>query len=116
MITLFLTVYPSYSPEWVVWITLVVGLGIGAGIGYAASKWARIGVLFLGLITGAGLGAFIYGVGFYGLSDDHPFLVLWLTMAGTGFIVAIVSMIFFDYAVIIYSAIIGGYILMRVTF
>lgn len=107
--------YPSYSPEWTVWVTLVAALAIGAGVGYAGSRWARVGVLFLGGIVGAGIGAFIYGVGFYGLSDDHPYMVMWLTMAGVAILVALVSMIFFDYAVIIYSAIIGGYIFMRVS-
>lgn len=35
MIILFLCVYPANSPYWVVWLSLFVTLGIGAGIGYA---------------------------------------------------------------------------------
>lgn len=36
MIVLFLFVYPSNSPFWLVWITLFVSLGIGLGTGYMA--------------------------------------------------------------------------------
>jgi hypothetical protein len=36
MISLFAAAYPAYSPEWVVWLTMVVGMGMGSGIGFAA--------------------------------------------------------------------------------
>lgn len=36
MIMLFTKVYPTNSPPWVVWLTLIVSLGMGAGTGYAA--------------------------------------------------------------------------------
>ena len=36
MIIMFAAVYPNNSPMWVVWLTLMVSIGMGAGIGYAA--------------------------------------------------------------------------------
>ena len=36
MIIMFAMVYPSNSPMWVVWLTLMVGAGMGCGVGYAA--------------------------------------------------------------------------------
>ena len=36
MIIMFAAVYPNNSPMWVVWLTLMVSTGMGAGIGYAA--------------------------------------------------------------------------------
>jgi hypothetical protein len=36
MIMMFSSVYPNNAPMWVVWLTLIVSVGIGAGIGFAA--------------------------------------------------------------------------------
>ena len=36
LILMFSNVYPVNSPIWVVWLTLMVSLGMGAGIGFAA--------------------------------------------------------------------------------
>jgi|LauGreDrversion4_2_1035121.scaffolds.fasta_scaffold328228_1 hypothetical protein len=36
LIILFTRVYPNITPMYVVWLTLIVSIGIGAGIGYAA--------------------------------------------------------------------------------
>ena len=52
MILMFSQVYPNNSPMWVVWLTLMVSVGMGAGIGFAAQKWARIGVLIIGVWIG----------------------------------------------------------------
>jgi lipopolysaccharide export LptBFGC system permease protein LptF len=35
LVLMFGQVYPTNSPIWVVWLTLIVSLGMGAGIGYA---------------------------------------------------------------------------------
>ena len=35
LIIMFAEVYPHNSPMWVVWLTLMVSLGLGSGIGYA---------------------------------------------------------------------------------
>ena len=115
LITLFGTVYPSYSPEWVMWINLIVVFSVGAGLGYAAMRWPFFGVLVLATILGCGLGAFIYSLGFYDFSSDHehPNVVLWCTMATTGVITAFLFLIFFDYTVIIFSAVAGSYIFIR---
>ena len=36
LIILFSRVYPNIIPMYVVWLSLIVSIGIGAGIGYAA--------------------------------------------------------------------------------
>lgn len=114
MIALFATVYPSYSPEWVAWITLVAGLGIGAGLGWGAQRWPFFGVFVLGTIVGCSIGAFIFSIGFASFASDHPNVVLWCTMATMGALVSVAALIFFDYAVILFSATMGAYILIRV--
>ena len=100
---------------WVVWLTLMVSVGMGAGIGYAAQKWARVGVLFIGTWIGGILGALMYSLLFNVFSRNNPVLGLWLSVALTGVIVAALSMIYFDHAVIIGSAIAGSYAFVRVS-
>jgi len=36
MLIIYVDVYPTYSPMWLVWMTLICSFGFGAGIGYAA--------------------------------------------------------------------------------
>lgn len=115
MIILFVGVYPSNSPFWVVWLTLFVTLGIGSGIGYATSRWARLGVLFIGAWIGGLIGGLLYSLVFYLFAEDNPLLAVWLTIALSSVVVAVLSMIFFDKAVILGSAIGGAYNFIRVT-
>lgn len=96
MIILFVGVYPANSPYWVVWLSLFVTLGIGAGVGYGTQRWARIGVLLLGAWIGGIFGGLLYSLVFYVFSEDNPMLALWLTIAFCSVIVAVLSMIFFD--------------------
>lgn len=115
MIIMFAAVYPKDSPLWVVWLTLVISLGFGSGIGYAAAKWARVGVLFIGAWMGGLIGGLLYTLVFYLFSQSNPLLGVWLSIAIPSLIIAIASMIYFDQAVIIGSAIGGAYVLARVS-
>jgi hypothetical protein len=36
MMVMFAIVYPSYCPMWVLWLTLMVSVGLGSGVGFAA--------------------------------------------------------------------------------
>jgi hypothetical protein len=36
MLVMFAIVYPSYCPMWVLWLTLMVSVGLGSGVGFAA--------------------------------------------------------------------------------
>jgi hypothetical protein len=115
MIILFAAVYPKNSPFWVVWLTMFVALGMGSGIGYAAQRWVRIGVLFLGAWIGGLLGGLLYGSVFFIFADENPILVIWLSISFCAIIVAVLSMIYFDHAVIIGSALGGAYVFTRVS-
>lgn len=115
MIIMFAAVYPKDSPLWVVWLTLFISLGFGSGIGYAAAKWARVGVLFVGAWIGGLLGGLLYTLVFYIFSQNNPLLGVWLSIAIPSLIIAIASMIYFDQAIIIGSAIGGAYVFARVS-
>lgn len=70
----------------------------------------------MGSVIGAFIGILLYNSTFYVMeTETNSVLVLWLTIAFASVIVAILSMIFFDYAVIVGSAIGGSYILVRVS-
>ena len=101
---------------WVVWLTLMVAMGMGAGIGFAACKWSRIGVLIIGCWIGGLLGSVLYTLFFHMFSKDNPLLVLWLLIAFCSVVIAILSMIFFDHAVIIGSSLGGSYMFVRVSY
>jgi len=114
MIVMFAAVYPNNSPMWVVWLTLMVSAGMGAGIGYAAQKWARIGVFLIGYWIGGFMGAIMYSM-FSNLFTGNPVVALWLFVSLTGALVAGLSMYYFDLAVIFGSAIGGAYAFVRVS-
>jgi len=113
---LYIKVIPTHCPEWVVWLSLMVTLGIGAGIGYAAAAWARIGVLIISVWVGGVIGAILYNTFIYLMASKNPLLVLWLSIAAMAIMIGVLSMIFFDHAVIFGSSIIGSYIFIRVNF
>jgi hypothetical protein len=51
---------PHSTPQWLVWITLLMALGIGAGAGYGVYAWPKAGVVSIGIALGTIFGALIY--------------------------------------------------------
>lgn len=115
MILMFSQVYPNNSPMWVVWLTLMVSVGMGTGIGYAAQKWARIGVLIIGVWIGGLAGALLYSMVFHVFAGQNPMIALWLSITFCGVLTAGLSMVYFDHAVIIGSSLAGAYMFGRVS-
>jgi hypothetical protein len=115
MILMFSQVYPNNSPMWVVWLTLMVSVGMGTGIGFAAQKWARIGVLIIGVWIGGLAGALLYSMVFHVFAGQSPMTALWLSITFCGVITAGLSMIYFDHTVIIGSSLAGAYMFGRVS-
>ena len=70
-------------------------------------------MLLIGTWIGGLLGAILYSLVFYLFAKNNPILALWLTIAFCAVIIAILSMIFFDHAVIIGSALGGSYVFVR---
>jgi hypothetical protein len=113
MVLLFASIMPGGTPEWSVWVAMLVCLGIGSGFGFAAKKWVRVGVLFTGFLMGSFIGMAIFNSFVFKMSKDNPLLGLWLTIMLTALIVAALCMLFFDNAIIIGSSIAGSYLLFR---
>jgi len=114
LIVLFVHVLPADTPLWAVGMSFIVSLGIGSGVGFAAQKWSRVGVLIIGALVGGIFGALLYSSGFHVMGTaENQMLVLWLSIAFCSVIIAVLSMVFFDYAVIVGSAIGGAYCIVR---
>jgi hypothetical protein len=67
---LFADVFPYNTPTWAVWLTLTCALGMGSGIGFAAQRWARVGVLIMGAVIGSFIGILLYNSTFYIVGSD----------------------------------------------
>jgi len=113
MVLLFAAVMPAGTPEWSVWVAFLVSLGIGTGFGFAARKWSRVGVLFVGAVMGAFLGMSLFNSVVFKISQDNTLLGLWLTIMFSSMLVAGLCMVFFDNAIIFGSSIVGAYLLFR---
>jgi hypothetical protein len=57
---LFGSVMPNSTPHWLVWVTMLLCFGAGAGLGYGAYNWPKIGVFSIGSTVGGFIGTIIY--------------------------------------------------------
>ena len=115
LFVLYATFFPTYFPVVSVLLVGYVTFGMGAGLGYGAAKWPRIGILIMGISLGSLFGYSIYWL-FLLRSLANTLLIKWLVVASTGLLSAIVCIFLYDYAVIITSCIFGAYALVRVSF
>jgi len=116
LFVLFAGVFPANAPAWSVLIVGIVTFCMGAGLGYGAAKWPRIGIVVMGLSLGSLLGYSVYWLFLEShLASKNSLMLQWAVVAVTGLTCAIVCIFLFDYAVIITSAIFGAYALIRVS-
>ena len=66
---LFYFVLPTTSPQWLVWIVVFACLGIGAGLGYGAYQWPKLGVIVISIFTGCIFGTVFYTIFFSDIND-----------------------------------------------
>lgn len=82
-------------------------------MGYGAAKWPKIGVIIMGFSIGSLIGFLVYYA--FISSSVETTTAKTITMLVIGLFTAIMYLVFFDYMVIITSAIFGSYILIRVS-
>jgi len=109
----FMFVMPPNSPEWTVWLCIVICLGIGSTAGNFAKRNARSGVIFIGAVLGIFVGFGLYNALIYQVCENNELLGMWLTLMLSAIGVAMICIHFFDHAVIIGSSIIGSYFFFR---
>ena len=86
---------------------------MGLGMGYGAAKWPKIGVMIMGFSIGSLIGFLVYYA--FISSSVNTATSKTITILVVGLFTGIMYLVFFDYMVIITSAIFGSYILIRVS-
>jgi hypothetical protein len=66
---LFGLVMPSSTPHWMIWICMVLCYGAGAGLGYGAYNWPKIGVFSIGSTVGGFIGTIIFIIFFSDIAN-----------------------------------------------
>lgn len=102
---------PNFVPSWTVPVVGFVCLGMGLGMGYGAAKWPKIGVMIMGFSIGSLIGFLVYYA--FISSSVNTATSKTITILVVGLFTGIMYLVFFDYMVIITSAIFGSYILIR---
>lgn len=91
MVILYGYAFPKNSPEWSVWLSLIVTLFMGSGPGYFTQRWARSGVLLIGAWIGGLFGAIFYTAFIAKYATENPMLALWLCIAFWSVFIAVLS-------------------------
>jgi len=111
LFALYMFVLPSFIPTWTVLIVFSVTLGMGAGLGFGALKWPKIGIVVMGLSIGALLGFMLYYT--FLASSVNSTVAKVVTIASAAILTGIMTIVLFDHMVIVTSAVFGAYTLVR---
>jgi len=98
------------AEKWVGWLLLTISVILGGIVGFFASKLIRVGVFFIGVWSGAGIGLLLNNMIFYKINNVA---VLWVLMAVFGITLGILSFFWYNYIVIICTSIFGSYLFVR---
>lgn len=109
----FAVLFPIGTPIPFVWLTLFNGLCIGGVAGYGVQKKIRPGIFFVGFWIGGLFGASVYSVVIYYFPDNNPLVIMIVCILMSAIVVALLAIVFYDYAVIACSASIGAFCLVR---
>lgn len=128
LMLLFGKVMPNITPQAMVWWIVILSVGVGCGQGYGAYHWPRGGIFIVCLYVGTILGVVVYstfiggydfiiGIETTGLDAldvrKHEAIKLWASVGICSTIAVIAGLVYFDYAVIVSSAIAGSFMIVR---
>jgi hypothetical protein len=136
-------ILPASSPQYIVWITIVMSFFIGLGAGYGVYAWPKAGVISIGASMGALLGTLIYVMFMSGMTGNAEVALglsnkkstetvevngvlktyadiqseeMFQLMMSLGFCIFICSALavaFYEQAVLFGTSVIGSYLLIR---
>lgn len=101
---------PNDVDSWVGWLLLSISVVLGCIGGFFASKLIRVGVFFLGLLSGAGVGLLLNNIVFYKINH---IATLWVLMGVLGLAFGVCSFFWYNYVVILCTSILGSYLFVR---
>lgn len=110
MIIFYTTFLKSTTAYWVGWLVLSLSIILGFGIGFLCTKILRIAGSLVAGYGGFMLGVMINEMWLYIYSSQAVF---WCVNIGFAIVFAILAFFFFNQAVIISTAFIGSYFVMR---
>lgn len=121
-------IMPSITPQVMVWWLILLSIGVGCGNGYGAYHWPKGGIVVVCLYAGTIMGILFYST-FIG---GYDFLIgiettgldavdiqkgeatkLWISVSAFSVVAVIVGLVYFDYVVIVSSAIAGAFMTVR---
>lgn len=112
---LYMAVLPTGIPTWTVWITGTVCLGLGAGLGFGAARWPKIGIMTMGFSIGTWLGFQAFKLFGKGIQESGNTTAKWGMIFGIAIFAALFCTFLFDHAVIITSCLFGAFFFCRVS-
>jgi len=115
LLVLYIGVIPDNQGQGLVAVALISSLAVGAAAGYATQRWGHIGVLLVGIWLGALIGSVIYSCLIRLITEEEPTLFLCLSALAFAALVGYLSQVYFHLAVIVGSAIIGSFLVIRVS-
>ena len=116
LIVMYMTVIPSKSEDWMIFVMIIIACGLGTVAGFAMKKFAQFGIIVTAAWLGGVLGSMAYSALLRLITiQTYPLLVLWLTIFAFAGIAGYLANRYFDVAVIFGSAIIGSFLLFRVS-
>ncbi len=101
---------PRGSADWVVWILLVVGLGLGLVAGFFLTKVLRIGVGVAGAWAGVMLALLIHEMFLYHAKSQ---VVFWIIIVALGIVGFLISFWKYKFMLIFLTSFIGAYMMVR---
>jgi len=113
LLLLWMYYLPETSPEWVVWVTLINCLFIGGGVGVAAAYYPRFGIELIGAMMGMVVGFTAYKIVEVLIPEGNMTLAIGLLLAIGAVGGIAIAFAVFDHVMIICSATIGSYALIR---
>ena len=117
LFALYMWLLPSeFMPMWTVYIFAPVCYFMGAGLGYGAAKWPKIGICVIAFTIGSLFGSFLHSVITTNVEGtNNHYIVDWAVIVASGLLSSVICIFLFDYAVILGSGIVGAYLLIRVS-
>lgn len=112
IITFLLISYKIFLPNEVSntygYIFVAVGLVTGIIWGIFISRFSKLGVMNLGVLSGMGFMLYLYPITFYFLSPSISYIVLWSCMGVLGLVVGVSSILCFPGSFVLASSFLGS--------
>ena len=110
-ILLYGLILPDSTPEWVGWIVLVASVAAGLFAAFYMMCWMKLGVFLLACWVGGCGGSMLYDAIVSHIV--HSTVALWIMVIVCALIVGVISLKLYKQVIVIGSALLGAYMILR---